>query len=265
MKHTWKRHSINMDTAAVSVPDAAPHTFEAMPDTGSLTFARCLLELLEEVVTLIVNNDEGGEVLDVDLPHGLHTELLHIKDLDLLDGVLREDSRGATNGAQVEALVLLASFGDLLGAVTLGEHDEATARLLELINEGVHAASGGRAKGARGEAVGLLGGAGVVNDVVLEVLRHRAAILEALLDLSVGDIAGDDDGAGEGEAGLDGVLGELGAEVSHGHVEVNLDGGGGEELVLGHLGHVLGGVRLEALEEDTVLGDLTHRLAIGGA
>ena len=48
----------------------------------------------EEVVALVVDDDEGGEVLDVDLPDGLHAELGVLEDLDLLDAVLGQPGRG---------------------------------------------------------------------------------------------------------------------------------------------------------------------------
>ena len=34
---------------------------------------RALVDLLEKVVTLIVNQNEGGEVLNLYFPHGFHT------------------------------------------------------------------------------------------------------------------------------------------------------------------------------------------------
>ena len=40
-------------------------------------------DLLEEVVALVVDDDEGREVDDVDLPHRLHAELGVLEHLDL--------------------------------------------------------------------------------------------------------------------------------------------------------------------------------------
>ena len=53
---------------------------------------------------------------------------------------------------------------------------------------------------------GVFAGTGVVDGVVLEVLGQSLAAVEALLELGVGDVAGDDDGAGEEERRRDGVL-----------------------------------------------------------
>src|SRR5262245_33660322 len=49
----------------------------------------------EEVVALVVDDDERGEVDDVDLPHRLHPQLRVLEDVDLLDAVFGEP-RGRT-------------------------------------------------------------------------------------------------------------------------------------------------------------------------
>src|SRR5258708_3365172 len=69
--------------------------------------------VLEEVVALVVDDDERREVLDLDLPDGLHAELLVLDDLDLLDAVLGEPGGGAADRAEVEAAVRVARLGDL--------------------------------------------------------------------------------------------------------------------------------------------------------
>lgn len=51
----------------------------------------------EEVVALVVDDDERREVLDLDLPHGLHPELRVLQHLHALDRVFREDRRGAAD------------------------------------------------------------------------------------------------------------------------------------------------------------------------
>lgn len=86
----------------------------------------------------------------------------------------------------------------------------------------------------------------------------------------MGDVAGDDQGAGEGEAGLDGVLGQLGQDVVHGAVEV--DGHRVEvraralgQLVVRRLREETGRVGLQLLQEDALGGDLRDGLAVGGA
>ena len=50
--------------------------------------------LAEEVVALVVDDDERGEVLDLDLPHRFHAELGVLEHLDLGDAVLGQDAAG---------------------------------------------------------------------------------------------------------------------------------------------------------------------------
>ena len=59
----------------------------------------------EEVVALVVDDDERGEVLDLDLPDRLHAELGVLEHLDVLDAVLGEPRRRAADRAEVEAAV----------------------------------------------------------------------------------------------------------------------------------------------------------------
>ena len=162
--------------------------------------------MLEEVVALVINEDEGREVLHLDFPNSLHTELRILDALDRLDVLLCEDSRRATDRAEVEAAVLLASVGDVDGAVALSEHDHATAIILELIHVWVHTSGCGWAHRAARHTRRGLSRTSVVDRMVFEVLRHTLARIEACFDLSVRDVAAHDDGAIEGEASADRIL-----------------------------------------------------------
>ena len=114
--------------------------------------------------------------------------------------------------------------------------------------------------------------------MVLEVLRHLLAGVEALLDLRVGDVAGDDERAGERQPGLDRVLGQLGEDLVHRPVEVDLDddvaaGRADADGVVGVLAQVdgsgvgqeAGRVGLQLLDEDALGRDLAEGLAVGRA
>mmetsp|Transcript_17625 Transcript_17625/g.51187 ORF Transcript_17625/g.51187 Transcript_17625/m.51187 type:complete len:574 (+) Transcript_17625:182-1903(+) len=226
--------------------------------------ARGSHELREEVVPLVVYDDEGREVLHVDFPDRLHTVLLVVQDLHLLDAVLRQDGRGPADGAEVEAAVLLAGLSHRLGPVALREGDERAAVLHEGGHVRVHAPRGGGPEGPGGEALGRFGGPRVVDDPVLGVVREPLPALEALQELGVRDVAGDHEGAREGQARADGVLGQLRADVRHRPVEVHAHHGAGH-LLGGHLREELGGVEAERLDEDAVLGDLGLCLAVRGA
>ena len=68
------------------------------------------LQGLEEVVALVVDEDECGEVLDLNLPDGLHAKLGILYALDALDARLREYGSDATDGAEIEATMLLTSL-----------------------------------------------------------------------------------------------------------------------------------------------------------
>jgi hypothetical protein len=57
--------------------------------------------------------------------------------------------------------------------------------------------------------------------MVLEVLRHTLARIEASFDLSVCDVAAHDDGAVEREASADRILGKDLADIRHRLVEVD--------------------------------------------
>ena len=53
-------------------------------------------DLLEEVVALVVNEDECGEVLNLDFPNSFHAEFGIFNAFDALDVLLRKDgSRSA--------------------------------------------------------------------------------------------------------------------------------------------------------------------------
>src|SRR5262245_46670212 len=91
------------------------------------------VQLLEEVVALVVDDDEGGEILHLDAPDRLHAELGIFLDLDLLDAVLGEVRRGAADRGEIEAAVLLARLANRGRAVALGDRDHRAARRLEVV------------------------------------------------------------------------------------------------------------------------------------
>ena len=63
--------------------------------------------------------------------------------------------------------------------------------------------------------------AGVVDGVVAQVVRHRLAGVQPLLDLGVRDVAGHDQRAGQRQPGLDRVPRQLGPDLGHRPVEVD--------------------------------------------
>src|SRR5438309_10370678 len=57
----------------------------------------------EEVVALVIDNDEGGELLHLDPPDGLHSQLGVLQDVDLADALLRQARRRAADPAEALA------------------------------------------------------------------------------------------------------------------------------------------------------------------
>ena len=219
---------------------------------------------LEEIIALVVNEDKGGEILDPDLPDGLHSELGIFHALDGLDVVLGEDGGRATDGAEIESAVLLAGVGHHLGAVALRYHHHRAAMVLETVHVGIHTVCGGRAHGAAGIAGGSLRGARVIDGMVLEVLGQVLSPVEPLVELRVGDVAGHDDGSAEAQARAHGILAEQLAHFGHGLVEVYLHGvalSGVAQL----LGNQLVGLVVELLYPHAVGVDLRLDVAVGRA
>src|SRR5215469_17605075 len=65
----------------------------------------------EKVVSLVIDDDEGGEVAHLDLPDGLHPELGVLDHLDAGDTVLGQPRRRPADRTEVEAAVCLAGPG----------------------------------------------------------------------------------------------------------------------------------------------------------
>jgi NADPH:quinone reductase len=79
------------------------------------------IQLLEEIVPLVVDDDEGREILDLDAPDRLHAKLGIFDDRDLLDAMLGKVCGGAADGGEIEAAVFLAGVAHLRRAVALGD------------------------------------------------------------------------------------------------------------------------------------------------
>ena len=62
-----------------------------------LAAAAARLNLLEEIITLVINEDECWEILNLNLPDSFHTKFRVLNALDALDVVLRKDGCRATD------------------------------------------------------------------------------------------------------------------------------------------------------------------------
>ena len=109
-------------------------------------------QFFEKIVTLIVDENESGEVFDTNFPNGLHTDFGEFDTFDALNRVHRQDGGGSTDAAQVETAVLFASVGYGLCAVAFGNHYHRTAVVLKFVDIGIHAVGGGGPHRATGHA-----------------------------------------------------------------------------------------------------------------
>src|SRR5579872_2000663 len=134
------------------------------------------IQLLEEVVALVVDDDEGRKIHDLDAPDRFHAEFGIFHDLDLLDAVFGEIGRGTPDRAEIKATMLLAGLAHRDRAVALRQHHHRAAGRLELIDKGIHPSRRGRAERARGVTFRRLGGTCVINRMVLEIIRQLFAL-----------------------------------------------------------------------------------------
>ena len=102
-----------------------------------------LEQSIEEVVALVIDEEEGGEVNNVNLPDSFHAQFRIFQTLDLLDVFLGQHGSRTTDGTQIETTVLLASISHLLRTITLGERDHGTTSIHERIEVRIHTTSSG--------------------------------------------------------------------------------------------------------------------------
>ncbi len=101
--------------------------------------------------------------------------------------------------------------------------------------------------------------------MVAQVLRHRLSGVEALLDLGVGDVAGDDHRPGEHHPGPHRMRRQLGEDLGHRAIEVDVHDVDIVEVLFRDFWEESRRVPFELLEEHAVTRDLAERLAIGRA
>src|SRR5882724_12463022 len=101
--------------------------------SGSVSPPSPQIQLLEKVIALVVDDDEGREILDLDAPDRFHAEFGIFHHLDLLDAVFGEVCGSAADRAEIEATVLLAGLAHRDRAITFGDHYHRSARGLELV------------------------------------------------------------------------------------------------------------------------------------
>src|SRR3712207_100216 len=173
-------------------------------------------------MSLVVHEDEGGEVFHTNLPYRFHAQFGIFHALNALDTALRKYGGDTSDGAQIEATMLLAGVGNGLCTVTLGYHHERSAVVLELVNVGIHAVSGSWAHRTAGISLGSFGRSGVQNGIILEIFGHVLTCVKTCFELGMGNVTSHDDGAFEVHTGAYGVFGQLRAYGVHALIEVYL-------------------------------------------
>lgn len=87
-------------------------------------------QLFEEVIAFVIHQDECREVDDVDFVNSFHTELRILNALNAADGLSRQVGSNTADGAEIEAAVFLAGFGNDVCTVALSDHDVRAAGAL---------------------------------------------------------------------------------------------------------------------------------------
>src|SRR5215467_2378314 len=230
----------------------------ALPPPGRTAPSR---ERREEIVSLVIDNDKGREINNFDAPDRLHSEFGIFDDLDLLDTVLRKARGRAADRAEIEPAMLAAGSANLRAAITLRQSDETSAGGHEGIDIAVHAPGSGRPEGTRSISFGRLGRTGVIDSVVLDIIGQPPAAIEPFLQLGMGDVASDDQRAGQAEPGLDRVLRERTPDLVHRAGEIDRDDIATEPSRI-DLGQEARRVGLQLLQKDAVDRDLAEDLTV---
>ena len=157
--------------------------------------------------------------------------------------------------------MLLAGLCHLGAAVALGNHDHRSPQTLEKLNVAIHASGGGRAKRPRRQPGGRFGRAGVIHRVRLEVIGETESRIDPFFEFGVRDVPGDDNFAAQRQTRRHGVLGEFGADLVHGTVEVDGDDFSFVRVPEG-FGNPATGVILEFFQPDARGVDLGFDVAV---
>src|SRR5260221_13543061 len=95
--------------------------------SGGVSAPSPQIQFLEEIVALVVDDDEGREIHDLDAPDRFHAEFGIFHHPDLLDAVFGEICGSAANRAEIEAAVLLAGLAHRDRAVAFCDHHHRSA------------------------------------------------------------------------------------------------------------------------------------------
>ena len=161
--------------------------------------------------------------------------------------------------------MLLASLSNNIATVTLGNHYQASAVILELIYVWVHTVGCCRTHRATWITLWSLSWSSIEDRVILEVLWHLLACIQTSLELSVSDVTSYDDGTLQINTGAYRILAQLSTNCVDTLVEVNLDTLGTLTWVAELLWNQLCWILIHLLQPDTLLVDLRLDVTVGRA
>ena len=98
----------------IGKPDACHRVFRTYCEKllGFKIHRETRFQLFEEVIAFVIHQDECREVNDVDFVNSFHTELRILNALNAADGLSRQVGSNTADGAEIEAAVFLAGFGN---------------------------------------------------------------------------------------------------------------------------------------------------------
>ena len=215
-------------------------------------------------MAFVVDQNEGGEIHDVDFPDGFHAELRELDHFHVADVFLRQNCRRAANAAQIKAAVLVTGFRHLLASIALGDHHHAAASRLKQIHIRIHPTSRCGPEGTARVTFGLLRRPRVINRMLLEVIRQRLASVEPFLQLRMCNVASDDDRAGQQQTRCHRILLQVGEDLVHRSIQINPHSA--VILAMTQLfRNVLERFEFQLLEINAALCNFALRLTIGAA
>src|SRR5262249_47120349 len=179
--------STSCDSGALRAPWTS-HSTTGCSESGGGIIASPEIQVLEEVVAFVVDDEEGGEIAHLNAQDRFHAELGIFDAFDFLDAILGKIRGGSADRGEIKPAVLLASLAHDRGTIAFGQRHHRATGSLELVGEGIHAPGSGRPERTRRIALRRLGRPGVIDRMVLEIIRQGLAALQPFAQLGLGEV-----------------------------------------------------------------------------
>ena len=158
--------------------------------------------------------------------------------------------------------MLMASVGHLLATVAFRQHDHTPTSALELVNIRVHTPGSGWTKRTRGIAFRRFCRTGVVDRVILNILRQTFAVIQPFFQFRMRNITANNDCTVKRQTRRYRVLRQLGQDLFHRAIEVNV-----HRFPLSRLAqlfwYIFARIMLQFFDPDTFAVDLSFDISIG--